>query len=283
MQILNRLLREPLLHFIVIGGLVFAVYYLTRGYDKTPSDLILVTPEKFSQLGAQFSAVWRRNPTDKELNRLIEDYIREEVYYRDALTLGLDNNDAVVRRRLRQKMEFLANSAANILTPKPDELETYFKTHIKSYQREPRIAFEQIFLGPNPDSAEVQRWLSSLQAGQEPESDPIGQSTLLPAQLNLSPRVAVDGVFGSHFFDRLISLPVNSWSGPVKSSYGVHLVRIQKRTALETPSLDQVQSAVIRDWRNAKAKELREKDYLNRRAKYAIEIQRDESKNTDRK
>lgn len=283
MQNLSRLLREPLLHFFVIGVCVFAAYSLVRGSNKPPSQVIVVTPERISQLEAGFSAVWKRKPSDKELDKLIEEFIREEVYYRDALALGLDRNDAIVRRRLRQKMEFLANSGVNILKPKPGELETFFKANNKTYRREPRIAFEQIFLGPKPDPANVDRWLSSLKAGQLTESDQIGQSTLLPARLNLSPGIAVDGVFGSNFFDQLMKLPVNAWSGPVKSSYGAHLVRVKKRVEPENPSLDKVQSVVLRDWKGNKLKELRDKDFAKRRTGYEIEIQRNKKDNKDLK
>ncbi|MGI9571421.1 MAG: peptidyl-prolyl cis-trans isomerase, partial [Desulfobulbia bacterium] len=110
MPSLSRIYREPLFHFFIVGLIIFFTYYAIRGNDQPAADIISVTPEKISRLGAGFSAVWKRQPSDKELKRLIEDYVREEVYYRDALALGLDSNDTIVRRRLRQKMEFLANS-----------------------------------------------------------------------------------------------------------------------------------------------------------------------------
>ena len=267
------MLREPLFHFFIVGLFIFAAYYLVRGNNQPAADIITVTPERISQLGAGFSAVWKRKPSDKELKKLIEDYVREEVYYRDALALGLDSNDTIVRRRLRQKMEFLANSGAYLLKPEQEELESFYKTNSKLYRREPRIAFEQIFLGSNPSTTDIDRWLNSLHSGQTSESGSIGQSTLLPAQLSLSPRVAIDGVFGKEFFDQLLNLPVNSWSGPVKSSYGTHLVRLKKRTKAEQPELEKIRSTVLRDWKREKETELRNMDYEKRRAKYVLDIQ----------
>ncbi len=112
MKSLPRLLREPLLHFLAIGGLIFLLFAAADDTRETPADVIVITPERIDQLAAGFSSVWNRLPTDDELDALIEEHVRGEVYYREALALGLDRNDAVVRRRLRQKMEFLTDSLA---------------------------------------------------------------------------------------------------------------------------------------------------------------------------
>lgn len=112
MRVLLRLLREPLLHFLVIGGLIFLLYSAVDDTRETPADVIVVTPARIDQLAADFKAVWKQMPTADELDALIEEHVREEVYYREALALGLDRNDTVVRRRLRQKMEFLTDTGA---------------------------------------------------------------------------------------------------------------------------------------------------------------------------
>ena len=112
MEVLRRLLREPLLHFLAIGGLIFVLFTALAGPDPGPADAIVIGPERIEQLAKGFQAVWRRPPTDDELLTLIDGFVREEIYYREALALGLDRNDTMVRRRLRQKMEFLSDSGA---------------------------------------------------------------------------------------------------------------------------------------------------------------------------
>ena len=126
MKHLQRLLREPLLHFFAVGALIFLLFAVVNDARKTPADVIVISPERIDQLAAGFNAAWYRLPTDDELDALINQDVREEVYYRDALALGLDKDDTMVRRRMRQKMEFLADTGASLLKPAAGELEDYF-------------------------------------------------------------------------------------------------------------------------------------------------------------
>ncbi len=138
MKLLLRLLREPLLHFLAIGGLIFVLFAAMSEPGSEPADTIVVGPERIEQLAKGFQAVWRRPPTDDELRAMIDDFVREEIYYREALALGLNSNDTVVRRRLRQKMEFLTDSGAEILEPVAGELETYLLANEQTFRRGPR-------------------------------------------------------------------------------------------------------------------------------------------------
>jgi hypothetical protein len=272
--LLLRLLREPLVHFLAIGGLMFAVFTAMNGAGEPPRDVIVITPERIDQIAAGFESVWRRKPTEDELDALIEEDVREEVYYRDAMALGLDRNDAIVRRRLRLKMEFLMDSTANAVNPAVGELEAYFAANEEPYRLEPRLAFEQIYLGENASPETVARLLSMLQS--DPATDPftLGKSTLLPAQLGLSSQDVIFGVFGKSFFEQLVALPPGVWAGPVASTYGVHLVRIVDSLPARTPRLQEVRKDVLRDWKTAKADEIRDRDYARRRARFVIEIRR---------
>jgi len=272
MKLALRLLREPLLHFLAIGGLIFLLFAAVDDTRETPADVIVVTPERINQLAAGFRSVWKRMPTDDELNALIDDDIREEVYYREALALGLDRNDAVVRQRMRQKLEFLADTGAGLLEPAAGELEAYFAANEQTFRRGPRLAFEQIYLGETPGPESIARSLSALQS--DPVSDPstLGERTLLPAQLGLSPPDAIDGVFGQGVFERLAELPPGVWAGPVASAYGVHLVRILDSLPARTPPLEEVRDAVLWDWKAAKALEIRELHYARLRERFVVEI-----------
>ena len=268
----QRLLREPLLHFLAIGSLIFLLFAAVDDTTEAPADVIVVTAERIDRLADGFRSVWKRMPTDDELGALIEEHIHEEVYYRAALALGLDRNDTVVRRRLRQKMEFLADTGADLLKPAAGELEAYLIANEQTFRRGPRLAFEQIYLGETPGPESVTRSLNALQSGPMTDPSALGERTLLPARLGLSPPNAIDGVFGQGFFARLAELPPGVWAGPVASAYGVHLVRIGESLAARTPPLEEVRDAVLRDWKAAKAKEIRELHYNRLRARFVVEI-----------
>ena len=272
MKLLLRLLREPLLHFLAIGGLIFVLFATMSEPGSEPTDTIVVGPERIEQLARGFQAVWRRSPTDDELRAMIDGFVREEVYYRVALALGLDKNDTIVRRRLRQKMEFLTDSGAEILEPVAGELEAYLLANEKTFRRGPRLAFEQIYLGETSAPESIRLSLSALQSDPLASPSTLGEHTLLPAQLGLSPPEAVDGVFGNGFFERLAELPPGVWAGPVVSAYGVHLVRILDSLPARMPPVEEIHDNVLRNWKAAKARELRELHYARLRGHYVVEI-----------
>ena len=271
---LQRLLREPLVHFTAIGGLIFAGYAALNGPGEPPADVIVITPERIDQIAAEYESVWKRKPADDELTALIEEDVREEVYYREAIALGLDQNDSLVRRRMRLKMEFLMDSTANVVDPVAGELETYFADNEALYQLGPRLAFEQIYFGENARSEIIASALSRLQS--EPTTDPqtLGERTMLPAKLGLSSTEAIVGVFGKGLFEQLVELPSGQWVGPVQSTYGAHVIRILDRLPSRTAPLEEVRKEVLWDWKRAKANEIHDRDYAERRARFVVDIRR---------
>jgi len=274
MKLLMRLLREPLFHFVVIGGLIFALFATVDDTGEEPADVIVIVPERIEQLATSFRAVWKRAPTDDELDNLIDEEVRAEVYYREALALGLDRNDAIVRRRMRQKMEFLLDTGAYFQEPAEDKLEAYFAANEEFYRTGLRLAFEQVYLGEAPAAEAVLLSLSELRSGPSVDSATVGERSMLPARLGLSPPTAVDSVFGTGFFDLVAELPPGEWAGPVVSAYGVHLVRILDTLPARTPPLDEIRDVVLKNWREAKAQEIRERDYAERRKHFTVEIRR---------
>ena len=192
MRLPARLLREPLLHFLAIGGLIFLLYAAVTGPRPEPINAIVIGPERVEQLRQGYRSVWRRLPTDDELKTMIDGFVREEIYYREALTLGLDRNDTVIRQRLRQKMEFLTDTGADLLEPAAGELEDYFDRNEKSYGKEPRLAFEQIYLGETPAAETIAQTLRALRSDSSADLSTLVERSLLPAQLDLSPPDAVE-------------------------------------------------------------------------------------------
>ena len=259
------------MHFFVIGGLLFLLFEAVSPKSPEPLDIINVTPERIANLQSGFRKVWRRPPNEQELGTLIDGYIREEIYYREALALGLDRNDTVIRRRLQQKMEFLSDSGGSLLEPAPGELESFLAEHEQTFRLEPRIALEQVFLGENPTQEQINTALTALLA--EPSAAPSWhQRSLLPAAITLTEASAVNRLFGNNFFEQIAQTPTDTWSGPVQSSYGIHLVRIGERIAGRLPSLAEITDTVLRDWKTANSQKLREKYYTKLRRQYVVNI-----------
>ncbi len=277
---LQRLLREPLLHFITIGGLLFLLYGTLENTDtglEAADNVIIITPERIAQINKGFNSVWSRNPSGEELENMIELEVRSEVYYRDALALGLDKNDAGVRRRLQQKLEFLSDTGSYLKEPSSNELEAFYANNQQDYQQQPRLAFEQIYLGENPAKDTVDKTLKQLLT--EPATDPysLGQRSGLPPQLRLSTPRAINSIFGPEFYQQIGELAPGKWSGPVTSTYGSHLVRTLDDTPARTPPLEDIRATVLKDWKKEMARQARELDYARRRAAYGIEIQHGDS------
>ena len=270
--ILQRFLREPLFHFILIGGLFFLIYSTVNDTYGNSTATIVITPERIRQIETEFKGVWNREPSDEELDSLIKGEVRSEVYYRDALALRLDENDAVVRRRLRQKMEFLTDTGVYLQQPSESELASYFTANEQNYRIEPRLAFEQIYLGKSSSKDLVVQTLALLSQDHAINSATIGQSTLLPAQLKLSQPAAIDSVFGKGFYHQIVELTPGEWAGPVTSVYGTHLVRTLDGQPGRIPALEDIRDSVINEWKTSKALENREQDYIKRRNRYTVEI-----------
>jgi hypothetical protein len=260
---MGRVLREPLLHFLLIGMAVFALY---RG-DPQPQvadaqRVIEVTPARVDRLAEQFEATWRRAPTDAELARLVDEFVREEVYYREALALGLDRDDAVVRRRLRQKMEFLGEAGAG--APGEDELRAHFAAHPDRFGAPARVTFRQVFLGEEAAAPA----LAALARGADP--DGIGRPTLLPPVMEAATSAAVDGTFGQGFFDAVAGLDGAGWQGPVLSGFGAHLVLLVDSEPAAAPPFEIVRAAVEADWRRGAAERSRETRFRALRERYEV-------------
>jgi parvulin-like peptidyl-prolyl isomerase len=265
-----KVLAEPLLHFTLIGVAVFAIAgtVVPDSPAVAPDDtLIEITAEDLDRLSMQFASTWNRPPTDAEITGLLESLIREEVLYREALALGLDDGDAIIRQRLRLKMEFFGEAVAAAMTPDEQTLAAWYAEHADDFTPPPRISLRQITLAAPEDAASV---LAALEGGVDPGT--LGQPTLLPSAVDGGSQLSVDGMFGPGVFDTVTAQPVGIWQGPVASSFGWHLFLLLAIDRPEAPPLAEVQDAVIAAWRQAQAETLREAQYDTFRARYDIRL-----------
>ena len=259
------------MHFLVIGAVLFIIYEVVNtSPEPAAPNAITISEAEIEGLASSFSRTWRRPPNETELASMIDDRIREEVFVREAITLGLDQNDTVIRRRLRQKMEFLTSSIVEGMEPEEANIQAFFEKNRDKFKRPGRIGFQQVYLGETPDESKVQQALESLTAGHDPET--VGVRSLIPSNLPLSVETAVDGSFGRGFFQSLSDLPDGQWAGPIRSGYGVHLVIVTERQPPVVPALDEIRENVIRAWRTETQKDLLEDQYQKMRARYDIAL-----------
>ena len=271
MNSIAKITKEPLLHFLLIGVGLFAVFQVTN--DPAPSaiqDAIVISEAEADGLAETFKRTWRRPPNESEMANLIEDRVREEVFVREALALGLDRNDAVVRRRLRQKMEFLTASIVEAIEPDEAVLSEFYEAERGQFERAGQVAFEQVFFGDTPAEADIALGLEVLRSGEDPRD--IGVRSLIPSGLPLSPESSVDGTFGRGFFQRLNGLPEGVWSGPVISGYGTHLVLIKRRQEPMLPPLESIRDEVLQAWRAKAQNDLLERQYQKLKARYDVSV-----------
>ena len=219
-----------------------------------------------------------RPPTRQELQGLAEDYVREEILYREAQALGLDQDDLVIRRRLRQKMEFINADLTELQAPTDAQLLAYFEANQDRFRRPDRFSIQQIYLNPYKQKANLKRAAAELlerlntDSAFAADSRAIGDITMLPAQLDGVTRREVTHTFGPGFAKDLENMPMDRWSGPYESSYGLHLVRITERKSGSLPAMAEIRPVLEREWRTERRKEANERFYEALRAHYDIEI-----------
>lgn len=274
---MRELLREPLVHFLLGGAALFLLYGGVAEPGAERPDRIVVGEEQVAMLAQTFRRTWMRPPTAAELEGLIDDHVTEEVLYREALALGLDRDDLVVRRRMRQKMEFLNEGLAEG-EPSDEELRAFLEANPERFRAPPRVSFTQVFVSPDGDGAADARaaaLLARLRAGADPAA--LGDPTLLPRRLSLAPPSQVEGSFGAGFAEHLAELPEGVWSGPIASGFGLHLVRVSGREPARLPALAEIRGAVGREWAAEQDDAARERFHRALRARYDVEVRRPEA------
>jgi peptidyl-prolyl cis-trans isomerase C len=253
----RRLLKEPLVHFLIAGALVFTL--LSGRAPDLGERRIVVDEQVVGALVGRFYDSFRRLPTKEETDGLIADWVRDQVYYREALALGLDQNDEVVVRRMRRKMEGLAVADAETRSPADAELQALIDQDPAKYAEDPRVTFQQVYLGADTPENRLQAEasLAKLRKGEQVSSVPAP----IPGRLDNAGTADTSGLFGDEFTLNLRNLPVGQWTGPVASGVGLHLVRVEKRGAAEPPKLDKVRQRVENDWRASAGTKARDDAY----------------------
>jgi len=273
---LKRLIREPLVHFLLLGALLFG-WSAWQGGGTAGSNRIVVTPGVVDYLAAGFHRTWHRAPSDIELKGLIDEHVKEEIAAREAMAMGLDRDDIVIKRRLRQKLEFLLVDEAAATPPTDAELKAWLHKHPESFRVEPQLAFRQVLLRPESRGAsmpaDATKLLARLRAaGPEVATQDLGDASMLPPETPLQPLREVANSFGQDFADALMKIAPGQWSGPVESSFGVHLVFVRESTKGAAADLAKVRPLVEREVLAERRKAEMQALYERLLAKYSIRI-----------
>jgi parvulin-like peptidyl-prolyl cis-trans isomerase-like protein len=266
-----------LLHFLVLGAALFGLFSMVGKKDAEAPTKVVVSASHVATLANRFARTWRRPPTEQELQGLVEDYIRDEIFYREGRAAGLDRDDVVIRRRVRQKMEFLAEDMA-AAEPSDEELAAYLAANPERFRTEDRLTFRQIFLSAtrrgsalDGDAREIAKTLTGTNA--PADSAAIGDPFLLGEEFREMSQGDVARMFGEGFAKQLSAVKPGRWQGPIPSSFGAHFVFVDERAKGSLPSLDTVRDAVQREWLNARRIDAEEKLYRTLRDRYQIMVE----------
>jgi hypothetical protein len=272
---LIRWLKEPLLHFAVLGIGLFALYRLTSNEPASSAQEILVDAPRIAALAEQFGRTWGRPPTTAEIDGLIESYVRDEVLYREGLALGLDRDDPVIRSRVRLKMEVLGDGPDTEVSDA--DLQAWLDANADRYATPARYDLRQVFFDPARRgarlTADIDAALRGLEGTPAADTTAFGDATLLPAELRDVTRTDVAAQFGEELGAELADAPLGRWFGPASSAYGVHLVRVELREAPKAATLADVRDAVERDVQYARSEAANDALYERLRARYTVRIE----------
>jgi hypothetical protein len=262
---LKRVLREPLVHFLVLGVLVFAVFAAVSGPSRVDGEAIVVGPAKVAQIEAIFARTWQRQPTSAELKGLIDEAVKDELYVREATALGLDRNDEAIRRRLRAKIQYLYDAEVEAMPVDDAALEAFLAAHPDRFITDPVYAFQQIVFRPDRRGDRIDRdaavALAALRGAANPDPASLGDPMMLPGVVRPIDRGAIEQMFGPEFAAALADAPEGQWGPPITSPFGLHLVFLTEKRPGQLPPLAEIRPAVEREWRSEMRKTL-ERDRL---------------------
>lgn len=281
---MKKLLREPLLHFLLIGACLFLLAGLRHdsasiqiGSAQSQPQKIVVTPGDVESLIAGFANLWHRQPTARELDGLIQGRVREEVYYREALKMGLDRDDAIIRGRLQEKLEFLSQDVNKPAEPTDQDLKSFLAAHPEKFRTDDRFTFRVVFVDAGRHGASTVQYARSILArvDKNPRLDAATMGDPLPVH-GAYERVAEGEVaqqFGPEFAAALSAMKLRQWSGPLTSEEGAYLVYLAEKIQGQLPSLDQIRAAVRKEWLAAQRRQANDKFYRNLLRDYTVSIE----------
>ena len=270
---LKKFLHEPLAHFFLAGGLIFLLYALI-GPDDASERQIVIDNGVIERLKSGWQLRANREPGPEELDGLVADYLYEELFSREARALGLERDDPVIRRRLAQKMNLLAESAAQQAEPGEEDLLDWYEAHPELYRTQDRLGFRHIYLSndrPGGSAAQdAAALLSGLEGTDENAGKDMGDTFMLPREFTDISRSQLGSLFGNDFAATLFTLPTGRWQGPVTSGYGYHLVYLYGMQEAEPIPFSESRTRVLQDWQRNRYEQVQKTLFEELKSRYEI-------------
>ncbi len=252
---MSKLIREPLVHFLFVGVVIFAVYYYMNPDDGSSDGMqIRITSGDIDRFKQIFKKQWQRMPNEQEMQGLVRAHLKEEILYREALALGLEKDDTIVRRRLAQKMEFFITDITIPSDVDDKVLMTYYQKYPQRYSRAVKLTFRHIYFNPDQrkerlmdEASALLNTLKSTNAGMDvPEQ--YGDRFMFGTKYKLASINEIKREYGQDFSQQLEGLETGSWQGPIMSGYGVHLIYIAERKTASVYPLKEIRERVKNDY-----------------------------------
>jgi peptidyl-prolyl cis-trans isomerase C len=276
---LLRLLKEPLIQFLILGAAIYGAYALFGAPDDDWRDTtIVVDSGRIDSMISEWERRWYRPPSRQEIDDLIQQYVKEDVLYRQAVAMGLDKDDPITRRRMAQKLEFLTSDLSGMQEPEKGELEQYFAEHQEDYREPDRISFSHIYFDPDKREsttlADAEATLARLKEPGQPGPDisELGDRFMLQSTFDSATELDIRRQLGSGFSEVVMDLEPGQWYGPVLSGYGVHLVYVYDHFAAPPPVFENVQNRVLEDWHRQKREQFNARFLEDLKSRYKIVI-----------
>ena len=271
-----KFLKDPLVHFVLLGAAIFAVFAVLENESGTDERRIVIPEAEIDGLWGAMSMLYGRAPTEADIAQLIEPRIREEVLYREALALGLDRNDSQVRQRLVEKMTFLSEDLIPAEPPGDAELAAFFDANRETFIEPARVDFEQLYFSPSAHgdgiTAAAEAALAALAEGADPND--LGDSSTVPREREAASAEDLSADLGEEYATSISELPADqAWHGPIRSFFGVHLVRVTARTEARVPTLEEIRERVLSAFNAERRRNANEQAYQQLRGRYDIRIE----------
>lgn len=274
---MKRIFKEPLFHFLLIGVAIYVAYSFMPSNDVVSRDAIVVSAGKIEHLKTLFTRTWQRQPTRTELEGLVKDYLREEVAYREGIAMGLDRDDTIIRRRIRQKLEFIAKDIAIQNEPSDDQLTEYLAAHADQFRVDPRMTFKQIYLNADQRreslETDTRNLLVAFNSDPSIDASTLGDRILLEHEYTDVSMQEIASLFGQQFAAAVVKLEPGTWGGPVESGYGIHLVFVDEHSEARLPELGEVRNLVLREWEHTRSQETTDTFFNNMINQYEVVIE----------
>jgi hypothetical protein len=261
------------LHFVVLGAALFASYRALSPATAEPTRIV-VTAGQVEALEAQFRTTKQRAPDDAERRALLDRFVRDEVLYREGLARGLDRDDPIIRNRVKLRMEFLAEDMTS-KEPTDAELADYLAAHHAEFEIPGKITFEQLYFDPSRRGPNLEHDIEAARkaVAQGRRTEGIGDRTMLPPRMSGASPAEVASTFGDELGAALAAQPVGEWRGPVRSTFGMHLVRVVSQGEPQVPTLADSRDVVAREWARERSATMKEKYYRELRARYSVTVE----------